>query len=313
MKVPQRELRSNSVHRRRGVLTLLLSAPLALAVLLPANAMAATGDSYVALGDSYTAGPGIPSHGPPPPPPGCVKSDQNYPHLVANDLSLQLKDVSCSGAKTDDMTSPQNVTGDSQPAQFDALANDTDVVTMTIGGNDIGFTEISENCASTTPTGTPCQDHYVRGGRDEISLRIKRTADKVATVLQGIHTRSPSAAVYLVNYLPILPVDQPTWTTQNRASGHGCWPQVPITDADAAYVVAKEEELNAMLAKVAKANNATLVDGYQAAGNNHDACQKTPAQRWVEPEVAPVGAAPLHPNINGMQGYAKAVEAAINK
>jgi len=293
---------------------LLASAVVLLAALLPTGAMAATGDRYVGLGDSYAAGPLIP----PPNPdfPGCIKSLNNYPHLVAKDLNLQLKDASCSGAETDDMTKSQNVSPDPDPPpQFSALNSTTKVVTLTISGNDIGFSEISQNCASTTNSGTPCQDHYVHGNTDEISDRIKNTAPKVAKVLAGIHQRAKNASVYVVNYLPILPVEQPDWTLQDRQSGHGCWPQVPITDGDAAYVVAKEEELNKMLADQVAAdpatNKAKLVDGYAAAGNDHDACQKTPDQRWVEPQVAPVGAAPLHPNINGMNGYAKAVEDAV--
>jgi hypothetical protein len=281
----------------------------ALAAVLPANAMAVSaGDRYAALGDSYAAGPLIP----PPNPdfPGCIKSLNNYPHLVAKDLNLQLRDATCSGAKTDDMTKSQNVDPDPDPPpQFSVLNSTTKVVTLTISGNDIGFSEISKNCASTTPTGTPCQDHYVHGNDDEISDRIKATAPKVADVLQGIHQHAANAAVYVVNYLPILPANQPKWTIDNRASGHGCWPTVPITDGDAAYVVAKEVELNQMLADQAAANNATLVDGY-AAGKGHDACQD-PSKRWVEPEVAPVGAAPLHPNLSGMQGYARAVKAAF--
>jgi lysophospholipase L1-like esterase len=270
-----------------------------LVALAPASAFAVTaGDSYVALGDSFTAGPGIP----PPdtsPPPGCLRSRSNYPKTAASseNLDLKLDDVSCSGAKTDDMTSSQNVEGPDPPPQFDALARETDLVTIGIGGNDIGFTEIVRNCASPTPEGTPCQDRYKRGDRDEISARIKRTAPKVASVLKGIHRRSPNAPVYLVNYLPILPVD-----------GSSCWPQLPITRQDAPYLRDKQAELNEMLAAQAKANDATLVDAYEA-GEGKDAC-KEPGVRWVEP-AAGVGAAPLHPNKLGMDGTADEVEGAV--
>src|SRR5207237_9511985 len=76
---------------------------------------------YVALGDSYTAGPVIPVLQPDPL--GCLRSDHNYPHLVAPFLALPVfRDVSCSGATTDDMTQPQDVTlGPPNPPQFDAL------------------------------------------------------------------------------------------------------------------------------------------------------------------------------------------------
>src|ERR1017187_444451 len=71
----------------------------ALTAILPSVA-SANGQSYVALGDSYTAGPGmLPVSATAPP--GCGQSQKNYPHLVASVLGLSLTDVSCSGAKTE--------------------------------------------------------------------------------------------------------------------------------------------------------------------------------------------------------------------
>ena len=306
-----RSERSSRERLRLGTLGLLLSAFVGLFGVLSPGARAASGQ-YVALGDSYTAGPLIP----PPNPdfPGCIKSLNNYPHLVAKDRHLPLSDVSCSGAKTDDMTRSQDVDPNPDPPpQFSALKSNTKVVSITISGNDIGFSEISQKCASTTGTDTPCQDTYVHGNTDEIHERITRTAPKVAAVIAGIHERAPNAAVYVLNYLPILPDNQPKWTIDDRESGHGCWPTVPVSDGDAAYVVAKEKELNQMLADQVAADKATnkakLVDAY-SDGVGHDACQ-LPGTRWVEPEVAPVGAAPLHPNLDGMKGYAKALEGAL--
>jgi lysophospholipase L1-like esterase len=261
-----------------------------LAVLvLGAFAPSASAD-YVSLGDSFTAGPLIPVQQPPY---GCLKSDRNYPSLAAPELSQPaFRDASCSGAETEDMTQPQGVTPGPNPPQFDRLDADTQVVSLGIGGNDIGFSEIAENCSSTDPNATPCQDRYVVNGRDEISERIQATAPKVAEVIQGIHARSPAARVFVVNYLPILP-----------DSGPGCWPQVPVTEGDVPYLRAKHKELNAMLAAQAAANGATLVDVY-SAGIGHDACQ-LPVVRWVEPVAPASPAAPLHPNLFGMQASAR--------
>jgi hypothetical protein len=77
-------------------------------MLAPSPASAATG-SHVALGDSYTAGPLIPNQLLDPL--GCLRSDRNYPHLVSPSLGLSaFPDASCSGAKADHMSAPQNVT-----------------------------------------------------------------------------------------------------------------------------------------------------------------------------------------------------------
>ena len=260
-------------------------------------------DQYVALGDSFTAGPLIPIQQPDPY--GCLRSDQNYAHLVAPALGLpRFRDVSCSGADTDDMTQAQGVWPGPNPPQFDALDAETTVVTVGIGGNDIGFTEIATSCASLLPFGSPCRDEYVVNGVDEISRRIAEAAPKVAAVLQGIHERSPAATVYVVNYLPIFP-EGPLLP----GAPEGCWPQMPMAWNDVPYLRAKQKELNGMLATQAAANGAVLVDAY-TAGIGHDACQ-APLQRWVEPVVPASLAAPVHPNLAGMHGTANALRAAL--
>ena len=265
-------------------------------VLLAAAAPAFAARQYVSLGDSYMAGPLIPLQVPPF---GCLKSNNNYPNLTARNLGLALTDPSCSGAETEDMTSPQNVDPDGpNPPQFDSLSDKTNIVTLQIGGNDIGFSSIARDCTSTTNEGTPCQNRYVHDGRDEISERIQATAPLVDAVLDGIRARSPHARVLVVNYASILPDEGP-----------GCWPQMPITDGDVPYLRAKQKELNAMLAAQAAANRARLVDWYTAS-IGHDAC-KPPVIRWVEPAVPVNAAAPLHPNLGGMIGASELLTAAL--
>jgi len=253
--------------------------------------------SYVALGDSFTAGPLIPIQRDDPA--GCLRSTNNYPSLVAPSLPTpEFRDASCSGAETEDMTSPQGVTPGPNPPQFDRLDRNTRVVTVGIGGNDIGFSEIVRNCFTLDPTGSPCQDRYVVGGQDEISQRIAATAPLVAGVIQGIHQRAPKAAVYVVGYPAVLP-----------DVGNGCYPQMPVAYADVPYLRDKEKELNSMLAAQAATNGAVYVDTYTPS-IGHDACQ-LPVIRWIEPVVPVSPAAPVHPNLQGMQGLAVVVRGAI--
>jgi len=278
------------ITRGRGLLVVSIAM---LALAAPASAQ-----EYVALGDSYAAGPLIPLQIPPF---GCLKSNNNYAHLAARELGLTLTDPSCSGAETEDMENPQGVDPDGpNPPQFNSLSDTTNIVTVQIGGNDIGFSSIAEDCTSTSPEGTPCQDTYVVNGRDEVSERIQATAPLVAAVLQAIHARSPGARVLVVNYAAILP-----------DSGPGCWPQMPITEGDVPYVRAKQKELNAMLAQQAAANGAELIDWYTAS-IGRDACQP-PVIRWVEPVVPVNAAAPIHPNLGGMMGASALLTAALSQ
>jgi lysophospholipase L1-like esterase len=279
-------------RRHLRALSLTLAALALFAAVAAGGARAA---NYVALGDSYAAGPLIPN---PVLPLGCLKSDHNYPHVAAPSIGVTLRDASCSGATTADMTNPQEVEIDGpNPPQFNSLDANTTVVSLTIGGNDIGFSEVAESCITLNPFSHPCKDKYDPGGHDQLAERIAATAPKVAAVLQGIHTRSPLAKVFVVNYPAIFP-----------ETGSGCWPQMPIGFQDVPYLRSTEQGLNAMLATQAAANGATLVNWYQAS-IGHDACKST-SNRWVEPLVPGTLAAPIHPNKAGMAGGAAALVAA---
>jgi lysophospholipase L1-like esterase len=287
----------NTMNPSRPWLTLwALAVATALLAAFAGAATAARAANYVALGDSYAAGPLIPN---PLLPLGCLKSSSNYAHLAAPSIGLTLRDASCSGAKTEDMTNPQNVDPDGpNPPQFNSLDASTTVVSVTIGGNDIGFSEVVESCITYNPFSSPCKNKYASGGKDQLAERIAATAPKIGAVLQGIHTRAPTAKIYLVNYPAVFP-----------ETGNGCWPQMPVSFTDAPYLRATEQRLNSMLATQAAANGATLVNWY-GASIGHDACKST-STRWVEPLVPGTLAAPVHPNKQGMVGGANALLAAV--
>ena len=264
----------------------------------PANAAAPTG-RYVSLGDSYTSGPLIPSQVDL----NCTRSNHNYPSLVTATIhSSSFTDVSCGGATTGDILNPgTGELGQGVPAQIGAVTAGTALVSVGIGGNDIGFTGIISTCAQASlsnPFGSPCKNQYTAGGTDQIRARITATAPKVAAVLAAIHQAAPSARVLVVGYTAILP-----------DSGLGCWPVVPLAYGDVPYLRGIEKALNSMLAATAAANNATYVDVY-APSIGHDAC-KGSGTRWTEGLVPGTSAAPFHPNATGEQGMANAVLATL--
>src|SRR5918999_344177 len=210
---------------RRWVKPLFLLPFLALLALLTvpavpaAPAQAAATARYVALGDSFTAGPLIPvQYGNPL---GCLRSTKNYAAVAARRLSVgTFIDVSCSGADTGDMTSPQEVPLGTNPPQFNALTADTTLVTVGIGGNDIGYTGIIETCAERSfdnPFGSPCKAHF--GG--ELDQRIAATTPKIAAVLDGIRQRAPQARGVVVGYLRLLPPGGRGWPGVPGAGGGG--------------------------------------------------------------------------------------------
>ena len=286
--------------RRLG---LLAAAALVTPIVLPApGATAATHAAanldgrYVAMGDSYAAGPGVPK---PRITSGlCARSTNNYPSLVAKELAPRaFTDVSCTGAETKHMTRRQH----KNPPQYDALKPDTRVVTLTIGGNDAGFFEILATCAVgglIDRNGSPCRDKYTRGGTDALDARIAATMPKIGEVLRGIRQRAPEAAVFLVGYPAVLP-----------DAKDKCAMDIPLARGDVPYLNGKIQRFNQGLAAEAAANGAIFVDTYTPSVG-HEACQAS-GVRWIEGIEDVRGAIPVHPNARGMAGIAEVVLAAI--
>ena len=261
--------------------------------------------TYVALGDSFTSGPAIPTQlgttTDPPAPAACLRSSENYPSLTARALGLQLVDRSCGGATTGDMDHAQSP---GVPAQLSALQRSTALVSVGIGGNDLGFSTVASNCVSLTPwgptrVGWSCRDHYTAGGVDQLAATVGTVGSKVAAVLEEIRQRAPGAEVFVVGYPDIVP---PT--------GSGCWPALPFRNGDLDFLRGVESELDAALARAASDAGDRFVDmaGPSAA---HSACASR-STRWVEPVLTDPGSYPLHPNATGMAGMAGVLEAALD-
>ena len=191
-----------------GLVALALAVVPVVAVAPPA-AGAVAGERYVALGDSYAAGLGLTGTDTAANGGACGRSTSNYPHQVAAALDLVLTDVTCSGAVVSDLAGSQQAGGTAVPPQFDALTADTRLVTLTIGGNDLGFSAIAQYCASLDGPDGPvrggdgqaadCESHYVTGGDDTLATELTDTLrPALTTALATIKDRSPQAAVLVV-------------------------------------------------------------------------------------------------------------------
>lgn len=290
-----------------GVVLLAVAGPVGLAgsgSAAPGERNVGLGERYVALGDSYTAGSFIPVQVGTPS--GCERSDHNYPSLVRAALgSAAFTDASCGGATTANLVDlPQPVAGGTNPPQRDALAPGTDLVTVGIGANDIGFAEIVTACTARSPLGplgAACLDHFRRHDgrgrdRDVLADRIDATGPKVAAALRAVRERAPGAVVLVVGYPTVLP----------PGGGLGC---APISAGDAEYLSRTFRSLNAMLRAEADRAGLRYVD-VEAASVGHDVCQP-PGVRWVEGAVATSPAAPWHPNAAGMRATADQVLATL--
>jgi lysophospholipase L1-like esterase len=151
-------------------------------VVLLSTASAAQAERYVALGDSYSSGTGTRTYYDS----ACQRSVYAYPYLLSQRrANTQLVFAACSGAKTADVLNNQ----------VSSLTTGTGIVTITIGGNDAGFSSVITECAK--PEWASVCDTRVA----EAQTFIRNTLPgRLNSVYSQIKSRSPSARTIVLGY-----------------------------------------------------------------------------------------------------------------
>ena len=242
---------------------------------------------YVALGSSMAAGPGIPPRAPGSPR-AAMRSSRNYPHLLADELSLELVDVTYSGATTAHLlTDRQNGT----PPQVTALDGTEELVTVTIGGNDIAY--VPGLFVATLPGALRLLP--VVGGRmrdvldpEQRELALEKVADALITVGERVRELAPRARVLFVDYLTLLP-----------PAGEKS-PPLKREHADLGRHLA--DGLAELTAKAAATTGCEVVRVAEASRDHH----AWSAEPWTTGATLPLPGRPLayHPNAAGMRAVA---------
>lgn len=259
------------------------TAPQSLAATPEPTTYVALGDSYAALGsvDASTTGPEI-----------CQRSADNYPALLLQDPGLEGRDVTCSGAVTADILAPLETAPEIAPvpAQADALHEGVGAVTLSIGGNDIGFGGIV-NCFITAirtnqPSGcAPALQETTAAQLAELPARLDLVHGEIAE-------RAPRATVLVTGYIPLV------------APGDDCVEIAALSEADRRWIVELTEQLNGTVAAAAERHGAAMVLPEEVSG--HSGCAALP-ERWVDFFGLETGAYPMHPTAVGQEAMAAAV------
>lgn len=157
-----------------------LVAPATAVTLLAAPAQAASPVDYAALGDSYSSGVGTSGATG-----SCLRSPQGYPQLWVNTHSVSsFQFAACSGATTDDVLANQ----------LSALNANTDLVTITIGGNDAGFADTVTTCQ--LGSDSSCSN-AVNSGMAFVNNTLP---GKLDATYAAIRSRAPNARVVVLGY-----------------------------------------------------------------------------------------------------------------
>lgn len=239
------------------------------------------------MGDSAASAPLVPDQAQPA---GCFRSTNDYPSVLARHLAASsFTDVTCSGARTEDLVSrSQTIRPGQVPPQLDAVSSDTRLVTVTIGGNDIDLPKLAAQCRRSSLDVPPCSSDLVVDGADRISQAIDADADDWAALIVAIRAKAPDARVIVVGY-------------GTYVRPEGCFPEQPINPVDAAYFQSKIDELDARMQQVASDQDVEFFDT-RPLSVGHDICA-APQDRYIEGFAPTSPAAPLHPNGAGADAF----------
>ncbi len=247
---------------------------------------------YVSLGDSFPAGEGLRGATGP-----CRRSPLAYPNLLAQRTNLLPSLHACSGATTEDVLERAQHPDEGR-AQIEWVAPDTDVVTLTVGGNDVGFGRVVGACLSGAD---PCS--RLDG---EVDARIIALKERLAVLNREIRRRVPEARLLVVGY-PHLIAD-PTLVELDRCRElGGTSPEQRISQEEVEWLREKGDALNVAMRESARAAGARYVDSARSFAG-HEACTAVP---WVAGFAeADVGAS-FHPNAAGHQALARLLAAEV--
>ena len=262
--------------------------------------------TYVALGDSYSSGIGLtPASGQA----GCEQSSSNYPHQLAAALGLNLTDVTCAGAAADNVwKTPQVLSdGSTAPVQTSALTAKTAIVTITVGGNGLKFTDIAKVCAAKSATGPlylpalssfpTCQAYFAYSHTDLPGTITGPVTTDLRATYAAIKAAAPNAKVFVLGY----PSIAPEATTSSCFTPLGSPNSFPFTDADTPYLHGIETLLATTVKNEATAAGFTYIPTFENSVS-HSVCSSKPYVNGVvlDPTVF-VSETSLHPNADGMR------------
>ena len=250
-----------------------------------------TYDHYVALGDSFTAAPFVPLSDVAR---GCFRSSNNYPNLLASALHIEdLKDRSCSGARTAELTRSQHTRyGMTVPPQLNALSERTDLVTVGIGANNHGlYARMATVCRRSNQI---CRLHDRREALGEI---VDQVQPALVPALDLVRERAPNARVLLVGYPKMLP------------SRGGCARLPRMRGQDRATFRDINLRLRYAMRDAAREADVEYVDFY-AVSAGHDICSRHP---WVQGRLGNRQGAGMHPLAAGQAAMARTIEQILRR
>jgi lysophospholipase L1-like esterase len=231
------------------------------------------GTNYVAMGDSYASGTGTREYYDT----ACQRSNHAYAKQLAARDGLNLAHVACSGARIPDV----------RANQLGALSPATNLVTISIGGNDAGFSSVITQCAKPFPF--TCTGD-INNARNFVTSTLPGQLDALYT---EIATRAPNAQVIVVGYPRLF-------------NGEQCNFGARISPAEQSSLNGVADLLATKTSAVAIAHGFDFVDP-RTAFDPHRVCADV---EWLNGLSNPIGES-YHPNQLGHDAFTDLVAAKL--
>ncbi|MFE0772783.1 SGNH/GDSL hydrolase family protein [Streptomyces sp. NPDC058861] len=251
---------------RSGLLTLLLLTAATVGLVQPASAATTAGARYVALGDSYSSGVGAGSYlsdsG------SCQRSSKAYPSLwAAANAPASFAFTACSGATTSTVKS----------GQLAPLNSSTTLVSVTAGGNDVGFANVMQTCVLQS------EATCVNAVNNAVAQVNGTLPGSLSSLYGAIRSRAPQARVVVLGY--------PRFYQLNGSCIAG------LSETERTAINRGSDALNAMLAKQA-ANAGFTYSSVVDEFTGHEICS---GNAWLHSVTVPVSNS-YHPTAAGHSG-----------
>ncbi len=229
---------------------------------------------YVALGDSYSSGLGAGGYSLGR---SCKRSPHAYGPLISARQNYSFTFNACAGATTSDVIG----------SQLGELNRMTTVVTITVGGNDVGFTHVLRTCST--------------GSRSECQHAINRASSVIAFQLSGLLNRTYRAIASRAKNAVVIVLGYPHLFTAN---GQTCF--TTLTSAEEAELNHSADLLDNVIAARAAAHGFKFADP-RGDFSAHEICSAAP---WLNGLTLPLGES-YHPNQAGQADFASLVQATL--
>jgi GDSL-like Lipase/Acylhydrolase family/PASTA domain len=270
----------------------------------PGPARAASG-TYVALGDSYSAGTGVPPYLHDSPYPsdtdGCDQSASAWPETLGSDLGFsgpQFSFHACEGSVVPDLTRTNPATG--EPPQENWLTADTRLVTLSDGGNDVGFMPVLTACVLSWSCPITVGS--------TLDSRIAGIGPTLVSAYEGIASRVPSATIIVMGYPRFFPMTPPAACYTGILDRTFIGPQMSWMNGE---IQKLDTQIQAAVTAAQQAGkNVQYVTGSYDAFTGHELCTADPYMNDAVPTVPfslsnPVQVWSFHPNLAGNQQLAR--------